>query len=617
MARSIASSSVLTRKCPQPETPVCISRPPISSSVTFSPITISRHPRRAEVHRGVAVAHDHDVAERRDVGAAGAPTGRTAGRPAARWPDSLTSLWKIRPAPRRPGNICTWSVIRAPGRVDEVDHRQLEAQRPLLDPEDLLDRLRRPTSRPSRSGRSPSGRPAAADRAQAGDDAVGAEPLRVPVGEQRLLGERVRVDQPLDPLADAAACPARRSSRDGAPGRRRAPPRAAALESLAHRGLRPRGQPARRLVLGGDRSASALALGSAAIAGLGSRPSGAARTVAGRSRAPSPPGSRSRSSRRGSTRRTVQRSRCSRRVACRRAESPPPARVERSASCSSSATTSRRLGQVGDLARSASASAASARPRGAARSQRLDRLRRRRSARRVRVRSRPRSRSRRLLGAASRRRRVASAASELPASRRRPPRSSCGGSASAQLVGALLGVGEDRAGPLADPLELAPDTASAAPRRRHRLEPVGELAEKRVDLAAGRIRARSSRELALVRSRSIGVLVHGCYLRSTVREDPGAVRQLEPGLDRDRLLAGVVVEALAGLAAVPARPRPSCAASAAARSGARGTRRTSRRRSRPSVSSPTKSASVSGPIGWLAPAFIAASISSIEPTPSS
>ena len=29
-------------------------------------------------------------------------------------PDSLTSLWKICPAPRRPGNICTWSVIRAP-----------------------------------------------------------------------------------------------------------------------------------------------------------------------------------------------------------------------------------------------------------------------------------------------------------------------------------------------------------------------------------------------------------------------------------------------------------------------------------------------------------------------
>ena len=35
------SSSLLTRKWPTPETPVCIFAPPISSSETFSPITIS------------------------------------------------------------------------------------------------------------------------------------------------------------------------------------------------------------------------------------------------------------------------------------------------------------------------------------------------------------------------------------------------------------------------------------------------------------------------------------------------------------------------------------------------------------------------------------------------
>ena len=37
----------------------------------------------------------------------------------------------------------------------------------------------------------------------------------------------------------------------------------------------------------------------------------------------------------------------------------------------------------------------------------------------------------------------------------------------------------------------------------------------------------------------------------------------------------------------------------------------------PMVSRPTKSASVSGPIGCPAPAFMASSISAIEPTPSS
>ena len=35
------SSSDLTRKCPQPDTLVCMRAPPISSSVTLSPITIS------------------------------------------------------------------------------------------------------------------------------------------------------------------------------------------------------------------------------------------------------------------------------------------------------------------------------------------------------------------------------------------------------------------------------------------------------------------------------------------------------------------------------------------------------------------------------------------------
>ena len=36
-----------------------------------------------------------------------------------------------------------------------------------------------------------------------GHDAVGAEAVLVPVGEQRLLGERLRVDEPRDALARA------------------------------------------------------------------------------------------------------------------------------------------------------------------------------------------------------------------------------------------------------------------------------------------------------------------------------------------------------------------------------------------------------------------------------
>ena len=45
--------------------------PPISSSVTFSPMTISAMRGRAQVHGGVPLDHDDQVAERGDVGAAG------------------------------------------------------------------------------------------------------------------------------------------------------------------------------------------------------------------------------------------------------------------------------------------------------------------------------------------------------------------------------------------------------------------------------------------------------------------------------------------------------------------------------------------------------------------
>ena len=42
----------------------------------------------------------------------------------------------------------------------------------------------------------------AVDRGHAGDHAVGAEALLVPVGQQRVLDEGARVHQPLHPLAD-------------------------------------------------------------------------------------------------------------------------------------------------------------------------------------------------------------------------------------------------------------------------------------------------------------------------------------------------------------------------------------------------------------------------------
>ena len=87
------------------------------------------------------------------------------------------------------------------GAVDEVDHRDPQRQRALLDADDLLDGLGPPRAGLHRRVVGHDGDRAAADAPEAGDDAVGAEPVLLPVGEQRLLDERVVVEQPRDPLA--------------------------------------------------------------------------------------------------------------------------------------------------------------------------------------------------------------------------------------------------------------------------------------------------------------------------------------------------------------------------------------------------------------------------------
>ena len=153
-----------------------------------------------EVHRGVALAHDHDVAERRDVGAAGG--GRAEQHAHLRHAARQAHL-VVEDAARAAAageHLHLVGDARA-GRVDEVDHRHVVAQRLLLDAQDLLDGLGAP-------GAGLHGRvvghqrdAAPADQRHAGHDAVGAEAVLVPVGEQRLLRERLRVHEPRDPLA--------------------------------------------------------------------------------------------------------------------------------------------------------------------------------------------------------------------------------------------------------------------------------------------------------------------------------------------------------------------------------------------------------------------------------
>ena len=88
--------------------------PPISSSVVFSPVTISTMRSEPRYIDALPSTIDDDVAERRDVRAAGRARAEQRAHLRDRTRSPGPGVWKILPAPRRPGNRSTWSVIRAP-----------------------------------------------------------------------------------------------------------------------------------------------------------------------------------------------------------------------------------------------------------------------------------------------------------------------------------------------------------------------------------------------------------------------------------------------------------------------------------------------------------------------
>jgi hypothetical protein len=97
-----------------------------------------RHPGRAEVHRRVALHHEHDVAERRDVRAAGRRRAEETAH--LRHPARQAHLVG-EDAPGTAASREQLDLVRdaRPGRVDEVDDRELVAQRGLGQTDDLLD----------------------------------------------------------------------------------------------------------------------------------------------------------------------------------------------------------------------------------------------------------------------------------------------------------------------------------------------------------------------------------------------------------------------------------------------------------------------------------------------
>ena len=72
------------------------------------------HARRAEVHRGVALDHEHRRRRTRGCTRRPRPTGRTGSTPAAPCPTAAPGWRRCGPRRAGPGNSSTWSVMRAP-----------------------------------------------------------------------------------------------------------------------------------------------------------------------------------------------------------------------------------------------------------------------------------------------------------------------------------------------------------------------------------------------------------------------------------------------------------------------------------------------------------------------
>ena len=174
--------------------------PPISCERHLLPDHHFGHARRAEVHRGVRLDHEHRVAERGDVRAA---RGRRAEQ-ATDLRDLARQAHLVREdaarAPPAGEQLDLIGDARARG-VDEIHDRQLVPQRVLGEPHDLLDRARAPRARLHRGVVGHHAHRAAVDAADAGHHTVGGQIARERVGEQPVFHERAVVEQQREPVA--------------------------------------------------------------------------------------------------------------------------------------------------------------------------------------------------------------------------------------------------------------------------------------------------------------------------------------------------------------------------------------------------------------------------------
>ena len=157
-----------------------------------------RHARGAEVHAGIALDHDRDVAEGGDVGAARC---RGAEEQADLRHHPRESNFLVEDATRVAASREHLHLVgdaRA-GRVDQVEDRHAQPLGRLLDAHDFLHGARPPRSRLDGRVVGHHAHRAPLDAADDGHDAVGAVAGFFVVGEEPVLDQEVRVEQQLEP----------------------------------------------------------------------------------------------------------------------------------------------------------------------------------------------------------------------------------------------------------------------------------------------------------------------------------------------------------------------------------------------------------------------------------
>jgi hypothetical protein len=152
------------------------------------------HARRPQVHRGVALDHDHDVAEGRDVRAAG---GRRAEQDAdlRHLSRELDLVEEDAARVAAAGEHVDLVGDPCAGGVDQIEEGNADSCRCLLDPDDLLDRASSPAAGLHCWVVGHHRHLAAIDHAEPGDHAIRGQLVGEHVGEEAVLDEGNLVKQ--------------------------------------------------------------------------------------------------------------------------------------------------------------------------------------------------------------------------------------------------------------------------------------------------------------------------------------------------------------------------------------------------------------------------------------